>query len=1127
MAVIESPVEPAALQRVMAGPAAAALPDGVFQGAVDRLARRHLARRDIGASGRLRLRIDHVKIREHVYDGMDWQERRALHGRIGEALEKEGRAGVEELAHHFVHSADPVKALDYAERAGLHALSLFATERSVAFLERALDLVPPSDPERRLTLQLSLGDAYRQGRDHARAIETYDKVIKGSRVSGHKDLHWKASAHLLDVLARVGQHDEAQRSAERLIPTLRAEGARGHLAMVLTTLGSSMGAQGRLQESRELNEEALALRRELRDLPGMAANLNNLGLIDLLTETSEQGLALLEESLSLRRRIGDEQHACEALQNIGWWHRRRGAMAAAAGSTEEAAAMARRNHDRWMLAVTETSLAAIYQTQGRLDAALKAARRAVADAQSIGDEERECEALDFLGMIQRDLGDLAGAVGSHERAVSTARRAGLPSQEVYAAASLALDRLASAPSPQDVRSVRDALRRAARAAVSIQSPKLQSRLHEAAARTHLAAGDPAQALSFARLALESASAARLASAQAGAELLVAECLAAAQPEGAPAEAIECARRAAEIAIASDLPEPRWQAHALLSSLHQREGRRIPEREELGRAAAVLQRVSDGIEDEQVRLAYLAEPRRADVMRRAGALSRRTIAPRQGEREDASPERVLAAMFELSDIISSQSDLDTMLDRLLDVGLGIVGAERGLIILLDEKTGEQRVTAARDLEEETVRDALEYSHSVVQDAAAGQVLVTLDARQDDRFRKYKSVNLYAIKSLMCVPMRSRDRVIGTVYVDSRRRGIPFNQQDLRFLEAFGNLAGSAVELSRLHERLASENTYLRQEAVGRHRFQNLIGKNVKMQAVYDLMEKVASSNLPVLIQGESGTGKELVARALHYSGPRRSRKFYCENVAAIPDTLLESAMFGHVRGAFTGADRDHKGLFELADGGTLFLDEIGDMSLPLQSKVLRALQEGEIRPVGGKEFRKVDVRIISATNKDLEQLMKERRFREDLYFRLNVVRIALPPLRERKEDIPLLVDHFLHKAARDTGAPPKKIEMGALQLLLRYSWPGNVRELENEIQRLAVLCAGEVITQNEVMQSGELFEKITRLEEKDAFTPLEELERRQIEKALLEAAGNRARAAELLGISRATIFRKLRKFNISH
>jgi len=291
--------------------------------------------------------------------------------------------------------------------------------------------------------------------------------------------------------------------------------------------------------------------------------------------------------------------------------------------------------------------------------------------------------------------------------------------------------------------------------------------------------------------------------------------------------------------------------------------------------------------------------------------------------------------------------------------------------------------------------------------------------------------------------------------------------------------------------------------------------------------VAPMNSTVLIQGETGTGKELIARTIHAHSPRRDQQFVAFNAAAIPESLAEAELFGHVKGAFTGAVAARVGRFELAHRGTLFIDEVAEMSAPLQAKLLRALQEGEIRPVGSSESRKVDVRIISATNKDLELMMKERRFREDLFFRLNVVRIPLPSLRERKEDIPLLVDHFLTKAARESGSPPKKIDMGTMQLLLRYSWPGNVRELENEIQRLAVLTRGEVITQRDLMENAELYDRITSLEDQPTVTPLEELERRQIEKALMEAGGNRGRAAELLGISRATIFRKLRKFNLAH
>ena len=786
--------------------------------------------------------------------------------------------------------------------------------------------------------------------------------------------------------------------------------------------------------------------------------------------------------------------------------------------------IAKRHRDRFQAAQCQANLAAVYHMQGRMDLALRAAAEGVANAQALGLEPLLCELLDFLGMIERDLGHHAEAAAAHERAASTARRAGLANQEAYALSSLALDRLTSPnPADREPKAVKELLRKATKLATGVDSPRLHARLHEAAARAARAGEEAEPALHSARQALEAATEGRLSEVQASAELLIAECLVSLARHQ---EADEAARRALALAESTGLAEVRWQAHLIMAGIQQQAGRRQAERDELGRAAAVLREVADGIADEQVRVTYLAEPRRAEAMRKAAAVAPRT--PKTAAtHESASADLTLSAMYEITSIISSMSDLQSLLDRVLDVALGIVKAERGLVILLDDATGDQQVTAAREIEEETVRDALEYSHSVVKEAAAGHVMVALDTLHDDRFRNFKSVSLYSIKSLMCVPMKVRDRIIGTVYVDSRRQGTSFDERDLRFLTAFADLAGGAVEQARLHERLAMENVYLRREAGQRNRYQNIIGKNVKMQAVYDLMEKVAASSLPVLIHGESGTGKELVARALHYSGPRRHKRFLTENVAAIPDTLMESEMFGHVRGAFTGAERDHRGLFEQADGGTMFLDEVGDMSLPMQSKLLRALQEGEIRPVGGKDVRKVDVRIVTATNKDLEKLMKEGRFREDLYYRINVVRIPLPPLRERKEDIPLLVEHFLSKSARDAGGAPRRMEVGALQLLLRYSWPGNIRELENEMQRLAVLSSGEIITQRDIMDSGELFEKITRLEDREAFASLEVLERRQIEKALMEAAGNRGRAAELLGISRATIFRKLRKLGISH
>ena len=597
--------------------------------------------------------------------------------------------------------------------------------------------------------------------------------------------------------------------------------------------------------------------------------------------------------------------------------------------------------------------------------------------------------------------------------------------------------------------------------------------------------------------------------------------------GETSEAVAMLDQASARAAAARSDESRWKILADLGDLRRRSGDVAAARARVEEAASIIEILSSKIGDEEIRRRYLASPQRAHVLE-----TRETSTSQPPGHPSAGG--ALSALYRMSEIITSASDLDELLSRVLDLALEIVRAERGLIILLGEDGERQEVRAARGVEPETIADALEYSRSVVRAAAGGATLVSLDAEADQRFRRFGSVGLFQIKSLACVPMKVRDRMLGTVYLDSRRQGYLFREDDVEFLKAFANLAGSAIEIARLNAALSNENVTLRREvqdlrkvAVKRTHYQSIIGRTVRMQAIYDLLERVSVSTLPVLITGESGTGKELVARALHFGGPRRDRKFFTENVAAIPDTLLESELFGHVRGAFTGADRDRKGVFEMANGGTLFLDEIGDMSLPLQSKVLRALQEGEIRPVGGKDAVKVDVRIVSATNRDIEAMVREGRFREDLYYRLNVVRIQIPPLRDRKEDIPLLIDHFLERTAQPSGAPPKRFDIAALQFLLRYDWPGNVRELENELMKLAVLCPRDVITQSDIVESRDLFEKVTRLDkEREGFPKLDEMEKRQIERALAEAGGNRVRAAELLGISRATIYRKLREYKIS-
>ena len=324
-------------------------------------------------------------------------------------------------------------------------------------------------------------------------------------------------------------------------------------------------------------------------------------------------------------------------------------------------------------------------------------------------------------------------------------------------------------------------------------------------------------------------------------------------------------------------------------------------------------------------------------------------------------------------------------------------------------------------------------------------------------------------------------------------------------------------------LDRENRLLREQLRTRPGFGGLIGVSARMQRVYKMIEKVSQHEYPVLILGESGTGKELVARSIHFSGPRKDRPFAPVDCSALVPTLIESELFGYVKGAFTGAMQAKQGLLEAAQGGTLFLDEIGDMPVDLQAKLLRALQEREVKPVGSTERRHINVRIIAATNRDLEAAIRNGSFRQDLYFRLNVVQLKLPPLRDRKSDIPILVTAFLEKFS-DAHGPTRTISDDAMRRLIAYDWPGNVRELENAIERAVALGSGPIVHVGD-LPSNLQYPTSERVPEKDELLPLEELERRAILRTLRETGGDKLAAARMLGIGKTTLYRKLKQYHM--
>lgn len=503
------------------------------------------------------------------------------------------------------------------------------------------------------------------------------------------------------------------------------------------------------------------------------------------------------------------------------------------------------------------------------------------------------------------------------------------------------------------------------------------------------------------------------------------------------------------------------------------------------------------------------------------------------------------LYEITQDINSILEPGKLFDRIMDNAIDNTQSDRGLILIKSDISDHFEIKVARNIDQETLSDMTHISQSIVEEVyQTGQSIVTADANLDDRFKSRKSIVAYNIRSIMCVPLNIKNDIIGAVYVDKQFDTHYFSPRNLKFLESFANIAGIAIENARLYEKLNLEKDYLSKENIElktelQEKFlkYNIIGSSKPMKQVFHLIENAADNTANVLIQGESGTGKELVAKAIHYNGNRKNKKFVAVDCGALPENLLESELFGYKKGAFTGANSDKKGLFEEADGGTIFLDEITNTSLNFQSRLLRVIQEGEIRRVGDNETRKIDVRSIVATNRNLLEQVKAGLFREDLYYRLNVIPISLPPLRERQEDIPLLVQFFIDKHNKANNKNIRSVSSELMEKLIRHPWPGNIRELENILSRMIILTSQEKLTAeslpDEIKKSDPVVSSkqwatmaATTQKSLDEFeNELGQIEKDYFSSVLEKAGGNKSKAAEILGIKRTTLNDRLKKLGL--
>jgi Nif-specific regulatory protein len=509
-------------------------------------------------------------------------------------------------------------------------------------------------------------------------------------------------------------------------------------------------------------------------------------------------------------------------------------------------------------------------------------------------------------------------------------------------------------------------------------------------------------------------------------------------------------------------------------------------------------------------------------------------------------RELSSLNAIATSISQSLELDKVLADTLKTVLDVMGLKAGWILLREAQNNTLTLASHVGVPPEFIREETETPRGdcigfhVMERKEA---LITEDVLECPRLSRSLAEG-ETMASHASVPLISKDKVVGVMNVASKEFR-PFSSEDLKLLTGIGHQVGVAIENARLFEDSRQKTSELREAYESlkslydeikaekektktlkkaledRFGLGNIVGKNPRMQAIYELVQDISQSDSTVLIQGESGTGKELIARAIHLLSPRKERPFVVANCSAYAQSLLESELFGHEKGAFTGAIRRKRGRFELADGGSIFLDEIGEIPATTQLLLLRVLQEKRFERVGGEDTLKVDVRVIAATNRDLAQEMMGGRFREDLYYRLNVIPIVVPPLRDRKGDIPLLARHFLQIYSTANGKAMRGFSEEVMKIFLDYDWPGNVRELQNVVEHAVILAKGEVITQTDLPHS--LKEGLPATEADTSS--LKDTEKNLILKVLKEAGGNKYQAAKKLGITRSTLYGKLRKYGI--
>ncbi|MHC4778468.1 MAG: sigma 54-interacting transcriptional regulator, partial [Planctomycetota bacterium] len=1024
-------------------------------------------------------------------------------------------------AMDFVTPAE-VDASVHEEISGLHEV-VGELDRAVEKYRGLLDLKKSDlEPESSARVRRRLAETLRKKGDFDAALMELRKgeeALQGS-------LHTSEGAKLLSftgfLLLMKGAKEESLSPLTLALRICRKLHDTAQEGAVYNYLGHVYILRGVYEKAIRCYEKSIRRSETEDNLQGIAGALDSLGNAYTKMAKFTQASSHLVRSLEIRKKMGDIHQIADSLNNIGDLGLHQGDFAGAEEHIRECLRIRERIGDDHGMGQCLTNLGIVYDGLERYRDSIDAFKGSLAIWEKIGYPLGVANALNNMGIIYKVLGEYGNSEDSLKKSLFIATEHGWTEKRLNSLMNLGATFLSIGDSARAEEALREGLALSIEHGMSVTEGLFQMLLGDAS-RVKREWGDSMRNLERARELFERhgnedllvelktmLSHLRLEMGDAeGAQALGLESLQAAEKLGlekAVTGALMALGQAeAELGLEEDASlhltralkraegsknlEIQWEINQALGNLARDTAKFDTAQIHYRKASEDVDKIAAGLKP-QWKASFLADRRRQklredmehlknrmkDTRYEIGYSQRANLKRRITDLENSHMR--LLKLLEINKNLNSEHDLEVLLDLIMDVMVELCDAERGFLILQEDK--EVSVKTARNINRKEIQTPeFDISHSIVrQTMQSGTPLILTNAQEDERFRQQQSVMSLSLRSVLCLPFKIRDRVLGAIYLDNRlHRGL-FSERDLFTLEAFGDQAAIAIENARLYrdnslkakkienlnEQLAAklerttaelanarESLEITKREFGlRFDYNNIIGHDTGMRQTLRLVDRIVDSSVPCLIQGDSGTGKELVARAIHFNGPRKEQRFVSENCAAISESLLESELFGYEKGAFTGADRPKKGLFEIAHKGTLFLDEISEMSMGMQAKLLRVLQEGEIRRVGGIETRQIDANIISATNRDLQQMVKDGKFREDLYYRISTIFVPIPQLRERRQDIPLLVAHFLEKLCAERDIPTKEISKDVMNAMMDYDWPGNVRELENEVTSLVTL-----------------------------------------------------------------------------